>query len=268
MEDQIARRRMNIIASHFTATNEEALSPNHIFPLNCSSSLNSIIRRRDNRTLFARQGSISQGCFMREVSIKQEFGHSSSLQEGMPLKSSGLENEKNSYELPGAPLFARPAQTDIHISHVGDHQPVKQECELSSIEPPVFARGSKGMVGQKQPSVKMIRHAACCDGFEWSPRMDIAESGRNYVVTVEIPGVSMDGIRVEVDSRNLTVTGKRSIQWWRVANVSVNSNPTYHRREILQGPYQVVWPLPDDVNKDSVSAEFVDGFLQITLPKL
>lgn len=36
---------------------------------------------------------------------------------------------------------------------------------------------------------------------EWSPRMDVAESGKRYVLTVEIPGVSAKDIKVEVNER-------------------------------------------------------------------
>lgn len=37
-------------------------------------------------------------------------------------------------------------------------------------------------------------------GYEWFPRMDVVESGSAYVVTVELPGVSVDGICCEVTS--------------------------------------------------------------------
>lgn len=36
-------------------------------------------------------------------------------------------------------------------------------------------------------------------GIEWSPRMDVAESEGKYVIMVEVPGVSIGDIRVEVD---------------------------------------------------------------------
>ena len=36
-------------------------------------------------------------------------------------------------------------------------------------------------------------------GVEWSPRMDVAESEGKYVMTVEVPGVNIKDIRVEVD---------------------------------------------------------------------
>ncbi|PPD94202.1 hypothetical protein GOBAR_DD08782 [Gossypium barbadense] len=95
-------------------------------------------------------------------------------------------------------------------------------------------------------------------GTKWSPKMDVAESGHNYIMMVEVPGVSIGDIRVEVDDQNLTVRGKRSSHCWKLAaDCSDGSISAYHKREISQGPYQVVWPLPANVNRDSVSAEFL-----------
>ncbi|KAF7847030.1 hypothetical protein BT93_L3428 [Corymbia citriodora subsp. variegata] len=96
--------------------------------------------------------------------------------------------------------------------------------------------------------------------------MDVVESERNYVLTVEVPGVSSKDIRVEVSDQKLTVMGMRRA--WKVSAFSNESIMSYHKREITQGPYQITWPLPTNVNKDRVSAEFVEGFLQIIVPKL
>ncbi|XP_075656938.1 uncharacterized protein LOC142627042 isoform X1 [Castanea sativa] len=38
---------------------------------NCCSSLNSVLRRCDNRMFFARQGSVSQANFMRQATIEE-----------------------------------------------------------------------------------------------------------------------------------------------------------------------------------------------------
>lgn len=56
---------------------------------------------------------------------------------------------------------------------------------------------------------------------------------------------------------SLTVTGQRSSPRWRADTPLEDSIITYHQRQILQGPYVVVWPLPSDVNRDSVSAELL-----------
>lgn len=56
---------------------------------------------------------------------------------------------------------------------------------------------------------------------------------------------------------SLIVKGKRSIDLQKVARSSDSSISGYHKMGIFQGPYHVAWPLPTNVDKDNVSAEFV-----------
>ena len=92
------------------------------------------------------------------------------------------------------------------------------------------------------------------DFNEWSPHMDVAESGSDYVVTIELPGVSASTIWVEANDERLVVTEQCSTEWWRDGN---EKYAIYHKRELLEGPYHVVWHLPSNNNKDVVSVEFV-----------
>lgn len=55
----------------------------------------------------------------------------------------------------------------------------------------------------------------------------------------------------------LIVSGQRSTQCYKVTGLSNDSISAYHKKEIVRGPYQVVWPLPTNVNKDSIYAEFL-----------
>ncbi|XP_058760303.1 uncharacterized protein LOC131633622, partial [Vicia villosa] len=106
-------------------------------------------------------------------------------------------------------------------------------------------------------------------GVEWSPRLDVAKSKDNYVIRVEVPGASVDDIRVEVDDQKLSIKGRRSSSSWKVAGCPNGcAVSSYLKREIPYGPFEVVWPLPIGVNKDNISAEFLDGFLQIIVPKV
>ncbi|XP_058208717.1 uncharacterized protein LOC131321786 [Rhododendron vialii] len=263
MESQVARRRMSTIGGHFaSAADDISGSATQIFPLNCTSSLNSIIQRRDNIMHFARQGSSSQACFMRQASTDQV----SSAQSGVPLKStsSTTEGSSNAFE---APLFSRLTSMQPNFPNATVIQAVVQDCKLPRTEPPKFARPHRSLRRLHQsPSRKKI-HPFGSSGFEWSPRMDVAESRRSYVLLVELPGVSIHDIRVEASDQSLTVMGKNSDQRGRAVH-SKDSASGFHKREISHGPYQVVWPLPSNANKDDISAEFVDGLLRITIPKL
>ncbi|KAH6785447.1 hypothetical protein C2S53_004929 [Perilla frutescens var. hirtella] len=258
MESQIVRRRANIIAAHLAFHEDISATAAHVFPMSCSNSLNSVIRRHDNRVYFARQGSGSQGCHMRQA-VNEQGNY---VQPDIPSKSTNSD----------APLFSRPAQVEPGIPTSKGVHPVDQGCRYTDPAPeaPVFARPTKEDGRPSFHSVEKVQNfaqTAYPTGSEWSPRMDVVESGFNYVITLEIPGVTIDNVKVEVDDRSLIISGKR-LNWSCGAACSNKSAMSYHRRELLRGPYRIVWPLPNNTNKENVSAEIQDGLLRVTIPKL
>ncbi|KAK7262519.1 hypothetical protein RJT34_30093 [Clitoria ternatea] len=131
------------------------------------------------------------------------------------------------------------------------------DCDFSTLDPPTFARPNKNTSkGDQLHSERKICYSEI-GGIEWSPRMDVAESEAKYVITVEVPGVRISDISVEVDDQKLCVKGRRSTSSWTIEGCPNASFSSYHKREILYGPYEVVWPLPAGANKDTVSAEFL-----------
>lgn len=278
---------------------KDDISPTDLLPKNCCDSLNSVLRRCDNKIYFARQASASLGPFMRQSSLEEgrltssvapkscdvasetpcnvrepcfarlartESNFQSSLTSSVATKSCGVASE-TPYNV-REPCFARPMGTESNFSNVSMGQPLVQSYDVIAPDPPSFAR--RGRLAAKNDQLHSEKEMCRSEvsGVEWSPRMDVVESEGKYVMTVEVPGVSIKDIRVEVDDQKLSVKGKRSSSFWRVTGNPNGSFSSYHRREILYGPYEVVWPLPASVNKDRVSAEFLDGFLQIIIPKL
>ncbi|KAL8508013.1 hypothetical protein ACS0TY_018538 [Phlomoides rotata] len=281
MESQVVRRRANIIAAHLTSHQDISATATHVFPMSCSNSPNSFIRRYDNRMHFARQGSSSQGCYMRQASNGQScsnspnsfirrydnrmhFARQGSASQGcymrqasneqgnyiQPSKSTSCENK--GYNALEAPSFSRPAQDKPVIPTVNAVHSVVQGCSYTDPAPeaPVFARPVREN-GRTVVHYEEKAHNLEPKSVEWSPRMDIVESGLSFVVTLEIPGVSVDNVKVEVHDQSLIINGNRS-NWCCGSN---NSAMSYHRREILRGPYRIVWPLPSTANKKNVSAE-------------
>lgn len=237
---------MNAIAGHFAITDEISAAATAVVPLNCSGGLNSVIRRSDNRMYFARQGSSSQACFMRQASTDQAK---------FPFKSNASANEVSN-SCSEAPLFSRPTKVE----------PAYKSCVAP--DSPKFARPIKEIGGQSQsqPTKKSISFQS--NGLEWSPKMDVAETRCRYIIALELPGVSHnDDLRVEVYNKMLRVRGRKLTQKWRAASLR-DDVLAYHKREILQGQYHITWLLPANANKDRVSAELVDGLLQIIIPKL
>ncbi|KGN47982.1 uncharacterized protein LOC101211982 [Cucumis sativus] len=246
MEQHAGKRRLDVLAAHLSPAGDISPAHGHLLPANCCSYGSSVTRRCDNKTYFARQGSEACGAYMRQASTTEGKQRS---------------NSQAFSDVSERPLYSRPVKEERILS---------QNFNLIASEPPLFARACLGINEQNNNFIPETKQPSSgSNGIGGlSPRMDVAESTRGYVLTVEIPGVKINDIIVEVDDQKLTIIGKRSNQYCEVVGYSSDSISSYNKKEILQGPYQVVWPLPININKDGVLAEFWDGLLRITLPKV
>ncbi|XP_051125823.1 uncharacterized protein LOC127247831 isoform X3 [Andrographis paniculata] len=269
MESQIVKRRVNVIAGHLASPDDVSATPGHVFPMNCSNTLNPVNLRRDNITFFARQGSGSQGGFMRQISSpQQDFSNtlnpvSRRFDNRTFFARQGSDSQGGFMRQVSSPEQVKPG-----IPTVKSTISAVEGCQYNgnALEAPIFAKPSI-QCGQPQCQNNESTDNFTSKESEWSPKMDVVESGFNYVVTLEIPGISIDKLKVEVNNQSLIVTGHRSNWSCEAANLN-KSDSLYHRREMLQGPYRVVWQLPSNANKENVSAEIQDGLLRVTIPKL
>ena len=92
----------------------------------------------------------------------------------------------------------------------------------------------------------------------WLPLADVSETDDAYVVEVDLPGANRDQIDIQVQDRELVITGEipESEQQGR-----------RHRRTRRTGRFEFHTYLPGDVNADSVNAQLSDGVLTVTVPK-
>lgn len=99
---------------------------------------------------------------------------------------------------------------------------------------------------------------AMADGGPWVPLADVSETDDSYVVKVDLPGVQRDQINVQLQDRELSITGE--------IPESPNGGRT-HRRTRRTGQFALHTLLPGDVNADNVNATLADGVLTVTVPK-
>lgn len=276
MESQAARRRITTISGHFgtgIVTEDVTAANPQLFPLNCNNYLSTPFRRHDSRILFGRQASAAQGYFMRQAisSVEQD-----KVQQPRVCSANCINEDNSAADKPPSfsrpatvkPLFSRPAEKTFNCYNAGVVESLPQDKMLSAPECPKFSRPRATAGAENQLGCRRQMLTSQMTGTEWSPRINVAESKSYHVITVELPGVDISNVRVEMDDKNIIVKGRRSMKWWKAPSCSNDSFATYHKREISQGPYQVVWPLPAGANKDAVYAEFVEGILHITIPKL
>lgn len=94
----------------------------------------------------------------------------------------------------------------------------------------------------------------------WAPAVDIAEHENEYVVKVELPGVSKDDVKVTLESNILTIRGEKKKE-------KEFKEDDYHRMERSYGAFQRSFALPSSVKSDKIDAAYEDGILTVTLPK-
>jgi HSP20 family protein len=94
----------------------------------------------------------------------------------------------------------------------------------------------------------------------WAPALDIAERKDAYLVTVELPGVTLDDLTITLEGGLLTIQGERHF-------TDDSSDQQYHRLERRYGAFRRAITLPAHVQADAVEASAEDGVLQVLVPK-
>ncbi len=95
---------------------------------------------------------------------------------------------------------------------------------------------------------------------ELMPAANLAETATAYEVTLDLPGMKPEEVKVEMRAGDLWVTGERKEE-------KEEKGKTFHRVERVHGEFQRVIPMPGTVNEAAIEAEYRDGVLHVTLPK-
>lgn len=95
---------------------------------------------------------------------------------------------------------------------------------------------------------------------EWSPRVDIVEDEREFIVKAELPEMKREDVKVTVENNVLSISGERKQE-------KEEKNKKYHRIEREYGSFLRSFTLPISASGEKVTAEFKDGILKIHLPK-
>jgi HSP20 family protein len=98
----------------------------------------------------------------------------------------------------------------------------------------------------------------------WVPLADLSETEDAYVAKVELPGVAKDQIDVQLQDRELIVSGEIPEQEQDGQN---GDRRRRHRSTRRTGRFEFRAWLPGDVNADAVQGELTDGVLTLTIPK-
>ena len=96
------------------------------------------------------------------------------------------------------------------------------------------------------------------DGF--MPSVDISESEKQFELSVELPGMKKEDIKIDLENGRLTISGERKFE-------NKESGKNFHRVESRFGQFTRTFHLPDSINEESIVAKYADGILNITIDK-
>lgn len=97
-----------------------------------------------------------------------------------------------------------------------------------------------------------------------APAINVIENEKDYKVEVAAPGMTKDDFNIHLgDDNELVITMEKKNE----SKEEDKENKKYLRREFSYTKFQQAFVLPDDVEKDKISANVTDGVLTIELPK-
>jgi HSP20 family protein len=94
-----------------------------------------------------------------------------------------------------------------------------------------------------------------------TPSMDVVDLGDKYQLTVEMPGISRDDINIEVTPNDLEISAEKKTQ-------DEEKRKNWLKRERSSTSFYRYLELPEELKTNDVDAQFKDGILTLTLPKV
>ena len=102
-----------------------------------------------------------------------------------------------------------------------------------------------------------VRYGVEC--ADWVPAADIAETGKEYIVSIEAPGIDMNKTELTFTGGTLTVKGEKVKE--------SRDGECCHCVERYSGTFERSFRVSDKVDGDKIDATYKDGILKVVLPK-
>ena len=97
-----------------------------------------------------------------------------------------------------------------------------------------------------------------------APAINVKESDKSYIVELAAPGMNKQDFNVHInDEGNLVVKMEHKEE-----HNEEDKNVRYLRREFSYSKYEQTLILPDDVDKNNISAKVEHGVMTVALPKI
>jgi HSP20 family protein len=92
------------------------------------------------------------------------------------------------------------------------------------------------------------------------PAVNITERKDDFLVSMAAPGLKKEDFKINLDGNVVTISSEKEEK-------KEESDDKITRREFSYSSFERSFSLPDDVNKEKIDARYIDGILELVLPK-
>lgn len=104
-----------------------------------------------------------------------------------------------------------------------------------------------------------------------APAVNVKEIAEDYTMEVAVPGLKKEWVRVNIDNEgNLKLAIENKFEHKEEKKDDKKSDEKhvhYLRREFSYSNYEQTYVLPDDADRNKISAKVADGVLTVVIPK-
>jgi len=102
--------------------------------------------------------------------------------------------------------------------------------------------------------------SAATNSSAWTPSVDLQEETDRFVLRADVPGVASKDIEIFAEDGTLTLRGVRPVR-------ERLSSDGFEHIERAAGAFLRRITLPDSARPETIKARYVDGVLEIEIPK-
>jgi HSP20 family protein len=134
-------------------------------------------------------------------------------------------------------------------------------------------RGMEQVIKKFQQMSDEIEKGITVEYGSFSPKIDISEDEKSLYLVAELPGISKEDVKVSINEENyIFIKGikKRPFDIESEAKDGEvqKEERTYIKAERSYGEFSRSFILPVNINKESITAQYDNGLLKITLTKI
>ena len=95
-----------------------------------------------------------------------------------------------------------------------------------------------------------------------TPAVNIIENFPNFVVELAVPGLAKENFTIEVEEDTLKIASKK------VEENKEETNSHFRRREFNYKNFERSFKIPENIKTEEIQANYENGVLRVTLPKM